>query len=444
MLDNLGDTLPLIEIADKYEKIGGNVVFFSEGGYYKKLVKNNEKKIKDKGFKLVRIKIKNIEDRQVVEQLHRKSSNYHKGKTSPEDAYIDIFNKSNRSLFKKIIEQESEVFKKEKIDLLLTGFQLQSRISTYLAKIPIVFLVSGTVTPAYYESQLATFPINFENFLTGIIPKNVKNYFINWYLLKTKKCVKDYNKLAEDFGAPKVKRFLDIINGDYTLIPEDINFLNIKPSSKFSLNNFLGPILYENNFCKLKNKEDFELKKHFKKPGKKILITLGSSGARWVFIEILKALNDTEYIVVAVHSSILEKCKETLNFSKNILLRESVPSIKEMHKKADLSIIHGGRGTVYTAALAGKPIIGIPMHLEQQYNIDNIIRKGAGIRIGKKNFSRKKLINSIECIFKDYKKYIKYAERLKKDIRKPDGAKNASLRIIEILNEINDIKKKNI
>jgi len=44
-------------------------------------------------------------------------------------------------------------------------------------------------------------------------------------------------------------------------------------------------------------------------------------------------------------------------------------SALQVNQTADLAVIHGGVGTVMVAALAGKPVIGIAMQMEQVANL---------------------------------------------------------------------------
>jgi len=43
---------------------------------------------------------------------------------------------------------------------------------------------------------------------------------------------------------------------------------------------------------------------------------------------------------------------------------------------ADLSVIHGGIGTVMTACLSGTPVVGVGMQPEQEVNLECLVRKG--------------------------------------------------------------------
>ncbi|MDH7516900.1 MAG: glycosyltransferase [Candidatus Thermoplasmatota archaeon] len=152
------------------------------------------------------------------------------------------------------------------------------------------------------------------------------------------------------------------------------------------------------------------------------------------FLKILKILNETEYNVIATYTTILNE-NDLPNLNENILLKKFIPDITSLSKRTDLAIIHGGHGTVYTAAYSGKPIIGIPLHIEQQYNLDCLVRHASAIRLSKTFFKEKNLLNAIEKIFSSYDTYLHNAQILSQRLPKPEGDKNAAKRIIEILNQ---------
>ena len=45
----------------------------------------------------------------------------------------------------------------------------------------------------------------------------------------------------------------------------------------------------------------------------------------------------------------------------------------------DVAIIHGGQGSVQTAIASGIPVIGFPLHGEQQFNLQMVEQHGAGL-----------------------------------------------------------------
>ena len=94
-----------------------------------------------------------------------------------------------------------------------------------------------------------------------------------------------------------------------------------------------------------------------------------------VIAEIIESFEGKDYYVVAPVKKHLEKLKHPLHVPGNVRLTDWLPAHK-VNPMADLSVIHGGIGTVMTAALAGKPVFGVGMQPEQEYNIDCLVRKG--------------------------------------------------------------------
>jgi UDP:flavonoid glycosyltransferase YjiC (YdhE family) len=190
---------------------------------------------------------------------------------------------------------------------------------------------------------------------------------------------------------------------------------------------------------------DDEINKHLQKSGKSILFSLGSSGTPELFINILKALNKTSYNVIAVYSSIL--CEDKLPIvNDNIILRRFVPSIKELNQKVDLVIIHGGQGTVYTAAYAGKPVIGFPMQFEQHLNLEMLVKHGMARIESRKYFKEEVFLKAIEDVFNNYEIYLKNAKTLASNLPKPQGVTNATRNIMEIIEQrgLNQLPEKGI
>ena len=91
----------------------------------------------------------------------------------------------------------------------------------------------------------------------------------------------------------------------------------------------------------------------------------------------------------------------------------------------DLSVIHGGIGTVMTAAYAGKPVVGVGMQPEQVANIACLVRKGFAIRVPKSKDLAQKVQAAIEQLLHDEKAKQKAAD-FAKVMEKWDGPKMAA------------------
>ena len=124
---------------------------------------------------------------------------------------------------------------------------------------------------------------------------------------------------------------------------------------------------------------------------------------------------------------------------ENILFKTFINSPRKLHEHVDLSIIHGGRGTVYTVAYSGKPAIGIPHYMEHQYNLDNLVSHGMAIRLSKRNFTPTKLIEAINHIFTQYDYFLQNAQQLSTHLTPIAGEQNAVKVIKKIIDQ--EIKK---
>lgn len=402
---DIGETYTLVKIAKRYQEIGGKVIIFSHGGNYEYLAK-------EQGFKITRIKP--IASGPEITKYFMKQSDE------------DII---------KLIRNQSVVYQNSGIKALVqTSSYIDCLLLPFIAKVPLISIISGCLAPPYNFTYYATYPDNFENFFTQLVPKFVKNRINNWYILNYKGPItKKFNRIAKKINIKtRYRCFQELILGDYTLLCDDMEFLGVKPTNKFPAKNYIGPILSDNLFKQNLKKENNRIEKHLKKPGKSILLTMGgSTRMKDIFIEILKILNQTSYNVIAAYTSILNTT-ELPNLNKNILLKKIVLFMANLNKRVDLAIIHGGRGTVYNAAYSGKPAIGIPLNSEQQYNLDSLVRYGMALRLSKTYFKKDKMINALKEIFNNYDIYLKNAQVLGKKLPKPEGDKNAARRIFEI------------
>jgi UDP:flavonoid glycosyltransferase YjiC (YdhE family) len=260
----------------------------------------------------------------------------------------------------------------------------------------------------------------------------VKNRINNWYALNYRGPItKKFNRIAKKTNInTRYRCFQDIVLGDYTLLCDDMKYLGLKPTSDFPVENYIGPILSD-DFFEQKLEDDIE--KHLKKSSKTILLTMGcSSVMKEIFLKILKTLNQTDYNVIAAYTNILND-SELPKLNDNILLKKFIKNITILNKRVDLAIIHGGRGTVYNVAYSGKPAIGFPLNGEQQYNLDNLARYGAALRLSKTFFREEKFLDAIKKIFDNYDTYLENAKLLTQKLPKPEGDKKAASRILEII-----------
>ena len=410
---NLAETGRAVLVAKRYEALGGKATFFSHGGKYEYLAEKQ-------GFTIMRVKPFYTEE--LIDEIVKINRGEKRGIT-----YKEPF-------LRESVKEELAAYKKTGVKMIVSFVNISCSLSAHVAGIPLV-----CVSPAPGTFHLSI-PDNVEKPLTLLIPQWIKLKFGNWFLLRGKKSLKPFNVIAKEYHLKPFSSSMEIFYGDVTLVTNFLEFINVFPNQQiFPTENYVGIIsleeLFINQFSEAE-KQKFERKitNHLKKTEKSILLTMGSSGDKNLFRNILRVLSKTNYTVIAVNANIL-KNHEIPSLPDNILLLDFVPSIAQLHKKVDLSIIHGGQGTVYTAAYAGKPIIGFPMQFEQHLNLEKMVGHGVGVIQSKRYYKDKKLLNAINQIFDNYNTYYKNAQNLAKKLPKPEGDGIAAQRIVEILQQ---------
>ena len=407
---NYGETCRAVLIAKRYIELGGNVLFFSHGGEHEHLAE-------EIGCKVVRVK-----------PIYN-------------DDIIDIFWKSSRletlknpfpkKFLIEHIDEEIKAYTKTGVKLIVSTNNFPCVISARAAGIPLV-VVTPKISPFFLK-----YPDDAEFFFTRIIPESLKLKIINWYVPRSKMLIKSFYKTAKRYNVDLPKRGGNLLKGDYTFYVDFKEFYDIEESKipqneYFTGHNFLDELLTKSLDKKEIIKEECQLEQHIKINGKSILLTLGSSGTKELFLKILQALNKTDYKVIAVYTSILDE-KELPKLKDNILLKKFVPSIAKLNKMVDLAIIHGGKATVYTAAYSGKPVIGFPMQFEQHLNLEVLLKHGMACIESRKYFKEHSLLQTIENIFDNYTTFKKNAQKLASKLPKPDGDINAAKLLMEIM-----------
>jgi len=401
---NLAETSRLVRTAERFRELGGQVVFFSHGGDYEELARGS-------GFAIEGVTPiythEQIRDLLKFDQLEKW------GDPFPDEWLIEH------------VLSEERAYSKRGVGLVVTGFNVPCVLSARKARIPLVYIIPGTALPAYFRAGRATFPDIFENAFTRLLPNRLKNRMTNWVMLHSRAGTGAFNRVARRFGLPPLPSSLSLWMGDYTLASDLKEALDLPPKYDLPEEDYSGPLL-----AGLGIPLEEEVRAHLERPGRGIYFAMGSSGNKEIYSRVLAALGRTDYNVVAAYTTILSE-DELPSVGENLLLKKLVPA-EIVNRMVDLAILHGGQGTFYTAAYAGRPVVGIPMQPEQQYNLDILVRHGSAIRLSKRHFREEALLDAIETILRDYETYRSRAEALARRLPVIDGAQRAAERIKEI------------
>ncbi len=190
----------MIEIAREARK-HFDVIFASYGGKFEEL-------IEEEGFSLTK-----MEPRLTREQLDRLRIVL-SGETLNTVGYLSVKDLRAR------VPNEIAFFKEVSPAAVLTGWCLSVTISTRAAKVPLVNVLHSTSVREYYEAGLQSWPDRSNFALFRWLFRNDEARMNQWMsnlVLKLAAPAKAYNTVGPEYGLPKFKNFIDLIEGDHTL-----------------------------------------------------------------------------------------------------------------------------------------------------------------------------------------------------------------------------------
>ncbi len=370
---NLAETGRMLGIARAARK-HFDILFASYGGRFEQL-------IEDQGFRLVK-----MEPRLTQERLARLRIVL-SGETLNTVGYLSAEELEARVL------REMAFFEEVKPAAVLTGWCLSVTLSTRTAGVPFVNVLHSTTVREYYEAGLQSWPDRSDFGLVRWLFRNDEERMCRWIsklVLKLAAGIRAFNTVGPKYGLPKFKNFIDLIEGDHTLladIPEWVGFREVRPSL-----HYVGP---------LPTRIDRPIPDEVASmPRDKPIVyfAMGSSGKPALVAEILEGFTGAPYRVIAPVKPHVERMNVAV--PENVVVTGFLPAHK-VNPMADVSVIHGGQNTVMNACLSGTPIVGIGMHPEQQANLDACVRKGFAIRLTKERATASDVLAAIERLLHD-------------------------------------------
>jgi hypothetical protein len=392
---NLAETTRMVEIA---KGIMGHpaarnvfdIQFISDGGDFESLIEGQ-------GFALQR-----LEPRLTKEKIE------HIARVDRGERFAPAF--SDKELIERV-DNETAFLRQVMPAAVVTGSYLTIPVTCRVLKVPLVWVIQSTWLEPFFSTGAGMtdrvrpkFPKRFADLLIlGFI-----NFWIRYGFLS------GVNKTAKHFGVEGYKSIFEFWRGDITLVAEPPEFSGMKlPPDHY----YVGPLIA---------RQDFPLPPEVTSiPRDKPLIyfAMGSSGTPEIVANVLEGFEGMPYRVIAPIKFQLQRLG-TVKIPSNVIVTDWLPAL-EVNKMADLSLIHGGIGTVMTAAYAGKPVVGVGMQLEQVANLACLVRKGFAIRVPKSRNPSSRVQEAIRVLLQDDRAKRK-AEEFAQVMARWDGSKTCA------------------
>jgi hypothetical protein len=161
-----------------------------------------------------------------------------------------------------------------------------------------------------------------------------------------------------------------------------------------------------------------------------VYCSMGSSATKRFLIEAAHALRDLPdrfHAVILAPRAVCppEEILSIIEGRPNLYATGRFVPAKLVSALCDITVSHGGQGTVQTALACGTPIVGFAMQPEQQINLDHAVLEGAAIRIPKFRWNRASVREAVQKIASD-NAYRESAARLGRAMALEDGRRNAA------------------
>ncbi len=273
---------------------------------------------------------------------------------------------------------ERDYFQKHGVTAVVTGFTLTALLSTRLAGIPLVVEHAGAFLPPLFERNLPPMASRPPPGPLGYMPRGLARWLQNKMVPKLKLYLAGFNALATELGVTPIPSFPALILGDLVLVTEAPEVYGVGeaemqnwrptdgaywPSTRFA---YTGPLFAEFDLPVPSNVEQA-----LRATGPHVYVALTSVPAGTVR-QVVRgvAASGASVIVAATVHELADLA------GPRVTVSGVLPSHKIM-PRVDLAVTTAGQGSLQCAMASGVPVIGIPLHLEQDSNIHFLVQRGA-------------------------------------------------------------------
>jgi len=390
----------MVEIAKAVERdptagSAFDIQFISDGGDFEGLVEKH-------GFPLTR-----MEPRLTKEKIEHIAKVDRGEKFAPAFTDLEMIQR---------VDSEIALLRKAMPAAVVTGSYLTIPISCRVVQTPLVWVIQSTWLPEFFRHGAGMTDNVRPAPLKAVADWSVMQFINFWIRFGF---LNPVNRAARHFGVPGYASIFEFWRGDITLVAEPPEFSGVKLPPKHY---FTGPLIPQGEFTIPPEITAIPRDQPL------IYFAMGSSGTPEIVAKIVESFEGKPYRVIAPVKFQLGQVAG-VRVPSNVLVTDWVPAL-QVNTMADLAVIHGGIGTVMTAALAGKPVVGVGMQMEQVANLACLERLGFAIRVPKSQDPSRQVQAAIQKLLHDDQAKARAAS-FAKVIAQWDGPKLAAAMLFE-------------
>ncbi|MEV6285230.1 nucleotide disphospho-sugar-binding domain-containing protein [Kribbella sp. NPDC051770] len=325
------------------------------------------------------------------------------------------------------VQAEAEYFRAHGITVAVTGFTLTTLLSSRLAGVQVITEHAGSFVPPVFERRMLPNPSTPIDRRLSRLPGWLRRYVLNKTLHRLPAYTAGFNRIATELGVEQVPSLPALLLGDLSLVPEIPEVLGIpnadleawRPGRGYRSGARLtsvGPL-----YAHLDLPIPAHVEKFLGGEGPAVYVAMTSTPAAMVreVVTALQALDARILVAGTVHD--LHDLQ-----SPQVCVGGTLPSHLVM-PRVDLAVTTAGQGSTQTAMASGCPLLGIPLHLEQDLNIHLIERLGAARHIAPPDLRQ---LTATATAMLGNANHLAAAERIQKLYAAADGPAEAARAIV--------------
>lgn len=372
-----------IEIARALAARGESVLFASRGGAYVHLVT-------DAGFEL----------RALEPAIDRAAFTRFVRALSAMDGSEPLFLPDE---LEQAVAAEVALFRDVGAALVVTGFTLSAYISTRVAGVPLATDHGGAFVPPVLAHGLCPVPVNPPDPGMARLPAFIQRRLANRVPALLRKVTAPFDACADSLGVEGLPGMLALMCGDLTLVTESPAVLGLtaeqvegwRPRWPFRLRSgttfrLTGPLFARLDLEVPPAVDDFLA-------GDDPVVLLAPTSVEESYlramVEAARAAGTRILVAGTVHD-VADLADERTMVAGILPNHEVMPRVAAV-------VTMGGQGSVQTAIASGTPLVGLPLHGEQELNVALAERLGMAVRMSPQRATTPALGDAIRRLLDD-------------------------------------------
>ena len=284
------------------------------------------------------------------------------------------------------VAEELDLFARIRPAMVVGDLRLSLTVSAAVARVPCATLINAYWSPHVVRRG---FPLPEHPIVRFLGVEKAERYFPQAIPHVFAHFTRPVNALRRKHRLPEIGDLLEVLtHGDVTLYPDVPALTPTRPLP--ASHRFLGPVLWSPEGSLPPRRSD----------GPRVYVTLGSSGNVEVLPIVVAALGElgashgVEAIVATAGRA------RGLVAPPNVTVVDFVPGHLAA-RASQLVVCNGGSSTGYQALAKGKPVLGIPYHLDQYLAMTAMRDAGAGVLLRSGTLTSEQVKHAILTMLRD-------------------------------------------